>query len=163
MPPIRTSRNRKPPPAGFEDIEDTLLGFNNKMKDAENAPHDGKKKHEMLWPIFQISHQREWPILVTHVSFSFSCLALRLLVHVGCWRIKLIRIAIYLWFVLWKTSNLETIIWMASQKQLRWWKPYCEMEEARVWEGMWCIKLFLLSSSLLLLLLLSSPCILHHM
>jgi hypothetical protein len=25
MPPIRTSRNRKPPPAGFDDIEDTLL------------------------------------------------------------------------------------------------------------------------------------------
>lgn len=59
MPPIRTSRNRKPPPAGFEDIEDTLLEFSNKMKDAENAPHEGKKKHEVLWPIFQISHQRE--------------------------------------------------------------------------------------------------------
>ena len=53
------SRNRKPPPEGFDDIEDTLLEFSNKMKDAENAPHDGKKKHEMLWPIFQISHQRE--------------------------------------------------------------------------------------------------------
>lgn len=59
MPPVRTSRNRKPPPEGFDDIEDTLLEFSNKMKDAENAPHDGKKKHETLWPIFQISHQRE--------------------------------------------------------------------------------------------------------
>lgn len=59
MPPVRTSRNRKPPPAGFDDIEDTLLEFSNKMKDAENAPHEGKKKHEVLWPIFQISHQRE--------------------------------------------------------------------------------------------------------
>lgn len=58
MPPVRTSRNRKPPPAGFEDLEDTLLEFNNKMKDAENAPHEGRKKHEMLWPVFQISHQR---------------------------------------------------------------------------------------------------------
>ncbi|KAL3458031.1 G10 protein [Aspergillus heterothallicus] len=58
MPPVRTSRNRKPPPAGFDDIEDTLLEFSNKMKDAENAPHEGKKKHEALWPIFQISHQR---------------------------------------------------------------------------------------------------------
>lgn len=58
MPPIRTSRNRKPPPAGFDDIEDTLLEFSNKMKDAENASHDGKKKYEVLWPIFQISHQR---------------------------------------------------------------------------------------------------------
>lgn len=59
MPPVRTSRNRKPPPDGFDEIEDTLLEFSNKMKDAENASHDGKKKHEMLWPIFQISHQRE--------------------------------------------------------------------------------------------------------
>jgi bud site selection protein 31 len=58
MPPVRTSRTRKPPPAGFDDIEDTLLEFSNKMKDAENASHDGKKKHEMVWPIFQISHQR---------------------------------------------------------------------------------------------------------
>ncbi|KAJ5787450.1 G10 protein [Penicillium paradoxum] len=28
------------------------------MKDAENASHEGKKKHEVLWPIFQINHQR---------------------------------------------------------------------------------------------------------
>lgn len=60
MPPVRTAaRNRKPPPAGFDDIEDTLLEFSNKMKDAENASHEGKKKHEVLWPIFQISHQRK--------------------------------------------------------------------------------------------------------
>ncbi|OXV12148.1 hypothetical protein Egran_00091 [Elaphomyces granulatus] len=58
MPPIRTSRNRKPPPEGFDDIEDTLLEFSNKMKDAENASHEGKKRHEVLWPIFQICHQR---------------------------------------------------------------------------------------------------------
>jgi bud site selection protein 31 len=59
MPVIRSARNRKPPPDGFDDIEDTLLEFANKMKDAENASHDGKKKHETLWPIFQITHQRE--------------------------------------------------------------------------------------------------------
>ncbi|TKA75963.1 hypothetical protein B0A49_01925 [Cryomyces minteri] len=58
MPPIRSARTRKPPPDGFEDIEDTLLEFGNKMKDAENASHEGKKRHEVLWPIFQISHQR---------------------------------------------------------------------------------------------------------
>lgn len=68
MPPIRTSRNRKPPPAGFDDIEDTLLEFSNKMKDAENASHEGKKKHEVLWPIFQISHQRELPFVDTPSS-----------------------------------------------------------------------------------------------
>jgi len=59
MPVYRTgARNKKPPPDGFEDIEDTLLEFSNKMKDAENASHEGKKKYEMLWPIFQINHQR---------------------------------------------------------------------------------------------------------
>ena len=58
MPPVRTARNRKPPPDGFEDLEDTLLEFSNKMKDAENAPHEGKKRHEVLWPVFQINHQR---------------------------------------------------------------------------------------------------------
>lgn len=58
MPPVRSARNRKPPPDGFDDIEDTLLEFANKMKDAENASHEGKKRHEVMWPIFQISHQR---------------------------------------------------------------------------------------------------------
>lgn len=62
MPPLRTSRNRKPPPEGFDDIEDTLLEFANKMKDAENASHEGKKKHEMLWPGFQITHQRTYAL-----------------------------------------------------------------------------------------------------
>lgn len=85
MPPIRSSRNRKPPPEGFEDIEDTLLEFANKMKDgasllpatstasrdplckkmqmanplpAEAAPHEGKRKNESVWDIFRITHQR---------------------------------------------------------------------------------------------------------
>lgn len=59
MPPLRTAgRNRKPPPEGFEDIEDTLLEFANKMKDAEAASHEGKKRYETVWPIFQITHQR---------------------------------------------------------------------------------------------------------
>lgn len=35
MPPIRTNRNRKPPPDGFDDLEDTLLEFANKMKDGK--------------------------------------------------------------------------------------------------------------------------------
>lgn len=59
MPPTRThARNRKPPPEGFSEIEDTLLEFANAMKDAETAPHEGKKKHEATWDIFRISHQR---------------------------------------------------------------------------------------------------------
>jgi len=59
MPPVRHTRgSKKPPPDGFEEIEDTLLDFANKMKDAEAAPHEGKKKNEATWDIFRISHQR---------------------------------------------------------------------------------------------------------
>ena len=65
MPPVRTARNRKPPPDGFEDLEDTLLEFSNKMKDAENAPHEGKKRHEVLWPVFQINHQRTLAVVLS--------------------------------------------------------------------------------------------------
>jgi bud site selection protein 31 len=60
MPAVRTARNRKPPPEGFEDIEDTLLEFSNKMRDAENASHEGKRRNEVLWPIFQITHQSKY-------------------------------------------------------------------------------------------------------
>lgn len=28
------------------------------MRDAENEPHEGKRRNESLWPIFRISHQR---------------------------------------------------------------------------------------------------------
>ncbi|KAF2731103.1 cell cycle control protein cwf14 [Polyplosphaeria fusca] len=59
MPPVRTQGGKKkPPPEGFEDIEDTLLEFQTRMRDAEKAPHEGKKKYETTWPIFQIVHQR---------------------------------------------------------------------------------------------------------
>ena len=58
MPPIRSARNKKAPPEGFDDIEDTLLEFANKLRDAELESNDGKKRHESLWPIYQINHQR---------------------------------------------------------------------------------------------------------
>lgn len=59
MPPVRSARSRKPPPDGFQDIEETLLEFRNKMKDAEDTPPDGKRRHQMSWDIFRIHHQRE--------------------------------------------------------------------------------------------------------
>ena len=72
MPPVRSARNRKPPPDGFDDIEDTLFEFANKMKDAENGSQEGKKRHEVLWPIFQISHQRmSLPSVIDIVTYSF--------------------------------------------------------------------------------------------
>lgn len=58
MPPIRTAGKRKRPPEGFTDIEDDLLIFSNKMKDAQNKPPPPGPKHQAQWEIFQISHQR---------------------------------------------------------------------------------------------------------
>jgi bud site selection protein 31 len=58
MPPIRPSSSRQKPPTGFSDIEDDLLIFSNKMKDAENASSNNVPRHAVHWPIFQISHQR---------------------------------------------------------------------------------------------------------
>lgn len=57
MPKIRTSRS-KPPPAGYDLIEPTLADLTRKMRDAEQAPDEGKRKNENLWPIFRIHHQR---------------------------------------------------------------------------------------------------------
>ncbi|CCE30890.1 probable G10 protein [Claviceps purpurea 20.1] len=58
MPAIRPSSKRKPPPDGFSDIENDLLIFSNKMKDAQNKPAPAGPKHQAQWEIFQISHQR---------------------------------------------------------------------------------------------------------
>ncbi|RDA86723.1 hypothetical protein CP532_4221 [Ophiocordyceps camponoti-leonardi (nom. inval.)] len=58
MPAIRHASKRKPPPDGFGDIEDDLLIFANKMKDAHNKPPPPGPKHQAQWEVFQISHQR---------------------------------------------------------------------------------------------------------
>ncbi|OAF72025.1 hypothetical protein A3Q56_00215 [Intoshia linei] len=54
---IRMNR-RDPPPDGWELIEPTLDEFNRKMREAEEEPHEGKRKTESIWPIFRIHHQR---------------------------------------------------------------------------------------------------------
>jgi hypothetical protein len=68
MPKIRTNRTR-PPPEGYEDIawvingkvynnqqthrsaiiSDILEDYAKKMRDAENDPHEGKRKAESVW------------------------------------------------------------------------------------------------------------------
>lgn len=117
MPPIRSARNRKPPPDGFDDLEDTLLEFSNKMKDAENASHEGKKRHEVLWPIFQISHQRmhRYPPIsqgaVTDSSYAH-------------------RFQIYLRTLLRQRSNVENSVRLAIEKWLRRRKSNRKVEEA---------------------------------
>lgn len=55
---MRHSSKRKPPPEGFSDIEDQLLIFQNKMKDAQNKPPPTGPKHQAQWEIFQIAHTR---------------------------------------------------------------------------------------------------------
>ena len=43
-------------PAGWDLIEPTLQEFQQKMRDVEVEPIDGKRKPEVLWPIFQLHH-----------------------------------------------------------------------------------------------------------
>uniref|UniRef100_A0A8C6SZ95 Protein BUD31 homolog n=1 Tax=Neogobius melanostomus TaxID=47308 RepID=A0A8C6SZ95_9GOBI len=56
MPKVK--RSRKPPPDGWELIEPTLDELDQKMREAETEPHEGKRKVEALWPIFRLHHQR---------------------------------------------------------------------------------------------------------
>ncbi len=54
---IRTV-NTKKPPQGWDEIEPTLIELSQRMKEAENDPHEGKRKPEAIWPILRIHHQR---------------------------------------------------------------------------------------------------------
>uniref|UniRef100_A0AAY5EHS9 Protein BUD31 homolog n=1 Tax=Electrophorus electricus TaxID=8005 RepID=A0AAY5EHS9_ELEEL len=56
MPKVR--RSKKPPPDAWELIEPTLEELDQKMREAETEPHEGKRKVECLWPIFRLHHQR---------------------------------------------------------------------------------------------------------
>ncbi|CAN6485696.1 unnamed protein product [Victoria cruziana] len=56
MPKIK--RNGVKFPEGWELIEPTLRDLESQMREAENDPHDGKRKCEALWPIFRINHQK---------------------------------------------------------------------------------------------------------
>ncbi|CAK9159569.1 unnamed protein product [Ilex paraguariensis] len=56
MPKLKTNRVKYP--EGWELIEPTLRELQAKMREAENDRHDGKRKCEMLWPIFKIAHQK---------------------------------------------------------------------------------------------------------
>ncbi|GAA6026311.1 hypothetical protein JCM11491_003536 [Sporobolomyces phaffii] len=57
MPKIKTNRT-KPPPEGFDEIEDILEEYQRKMRDAEAESHEGKRKTESLWPIMRLTHTR---------------------------------------------------------------------------------------------------------
>ena len=55
MPP---RNKRQAPPEGWELLEPTLDELDQKMREAEAAPHEGKRIAETLWPIFRIHHQK---------------------------------------------------------------------------------------------------------
>lgn len=55
MPKIKTLRTKKKP-AGWSTIEPKIQAFQTKMRDVENAPFEGKRKPEVLWPIFKLHH-----------------------------------------------------------------------------------------------------------
>lgn len=48
-------RYRKPPPEGWDLIQPKLEEFEQKMREAEAEPHEGKRKTESQWPIFRVS------------------------------------------------------------------------------------------------------------
>lgn len=56
MPKVR--RNKKRPPPGWDEIEPMMERFEEKMREAELASHEGKRQVEILWPIVRIHHQR---------------------------------------------------------------------------------------------------------
>jgi len=57
MPKVRSSRKVKFP-KGWEVVEDTLNQLQQQMRDAENQDESGKRRDELLWPIFRLHHQR---------------------------------------------------------------------------------------------------------
>ena len=57
MPRVRTLRTKRSP-EGWELIEPTLTEMMNQMRDAENEPHEGKRKIEATWKIMRLHHQR---------------------------------------------------------------------------------------------------------
>eukprot|EP00466_Bigelowiella_natans_P009216 jgi/Bigna1/49042/estExt_Genewise1.C_380034 len=49
----RLKIHRKRPPKGFDLVEDALDAFDEKMKEAVEASHEGLRKNETTWPIIK--------------------------------------------------------------------------------------------------------------
>mmetsp|Transcript_1737 Transcript_1737/g.3958 ORF Transcript_1737/g.3958 Transcript_1737/m.3958 type:complete len:206 (+) Transcript_1737:85-702(+) len=54
----RLQRLSKKAPAGWDTVLPTLEMFDNRMKDAVNESHEGKRKHETTWPIHRINYEK---------------------------------------------------------------------------------------------------------
>ena len=57
MPKVTTLRNKRKP-ADWHLVETPLQEFQKRMRDHENAPCEGKRKTEVVWPILRLHHQR---------------------------------------------------------------------------------------------------------
>ena len=53
---VRLGNKRKP--AGWELVEDTLYQFEERLREAVDDPHEGKRKCEANWPIHRIHYER---------------------------------------------------------------------------------------------------------
>ena len=53
---VRLASKKKP--AGWEIIEPTLVQFEDRLREAVNDPHEGKRKCEANWPIHRIHYER---------------------------------------------------------------------------------------------------------
>ena len=53
---VRLGNKRKP--AGWADIEEALYQFEDRLREAVDDPHEGKRKCEANWPIHRIHYER---------------------------------------------------------------------------------------------------------
>lgn len=54
----KLGRFKSKPPAGFEQIEQTLLDFERRMRVAETESHDGKRRSQLTWNVTRVHHDR---------------------------------------------------------------------------------------------------------
>ncbi|CAM9121767.1 unnamed protein product [Ectocarpus sp. 6 AP-2014] len=65
----RFARKERPPP-GFEILEPTLNALENELREKVNEQHEGKRKNEALWPVFQITWQRSRYVYDMHYVYK---------------------------------------------------------------------------------------------
>lgn len=53
---VRLGNKRKP--AGWADIEEALYQFEDRLREAVDDPHEGKRKCESAWPVHRIHYER---------------------------------------------------------------------------------------------------------
>eukprot|EP00904_Undaria_pinnatifida_P013020 jgi/Undpi1/8849/HiC_scaffold_25.g11311.m1 len=65
----RFARKERPPP-GFEMLEPTLNALEADLREKVNEQHEGKRKNEALWPVFQITWQRSRYVYDMHYVYK---------------------------------------------------------------------------------------------